>query len=236
MQDNLVTLVALLTAWVGATCAASPESPLRTFDGGSPRVRYEYVIDERGDTVKQGSYERWHKNGTLAAQGWYSDNQRDSTWRTWLSNGHRDSVSDWRNGVLDGYCRTYEIGPECCEYRNGTRHGQWWSRYAYGRYVDGLREGHWEERFHRETSLPGRRLSDYNCMAQGAYVNGKREGYWMIYCRWKFQPPIDQFVRYHEDTLLDTVPRDSVPHEILRKWTWPWPPETMDWRQPKECE
>lgn len=98
------------------------------YEDGAIEERYEVTVDGQGNQTRNGSYQRWHPGGELAAEGRYEDGERAGKWVFRYENGKREAQGVYRDGERNGKWILY--------HPDGKKRGQ-------GNYRDGLRSGSW---------------------------------------------------------------------------------------------
>jgi hypothetical protein len=73
------------------------------FPNGKPMDRFEAYLDEDGDLVKDGLWERWYANGKRQLHGHYKDGRFDGRRFQWDNNGELSTIEYFRNGNLTEY-------------------------------------------------------------------------------------------------------------------------------------
>jgi tetratricopeptide (TPR) repeat protein len=69
---------------------------------GSPKIRCEMKVNDRGVLLEHGTCVRWHRNGTKREEGTFVNGRCDGKWARWHENGRKASEQIYENGVLSG--------------------------------------------------------------------------------------------------------------------------------------
>lgn len=162
----------------GGAAEPTPAPPLDlAWPDGKPRVHCEQALDAKGETVRHGACQEWHKNGELAAEGRYELGQRSGEWRFLHDTGKLAAkgiyVAGDKNQIWDVY------------WPDGAKR-------AHGKYRGDLREGHWSV-WGPEGALDAEESGSYSIvkgdftpnqpMFRGEQKNGLPHGRWKIW--WK---------------------------------------------------
>jgi antitoxin component YwqK of YwqJK toxin-antitoxin module len=124
------------------------------YPGGAIKETYTVCKNKKGDFVREGLYQKFYENGRKSGDGYYKNNQKDSTWKAWNENNNDSIVENWRLSILHG--PYFKIsGPEITS----------------GNYVNGQKEGYWCEECYE--------YNTYHFGEHGNYHEGKREGKWI---------------------------------------------------------
>ena len=133
--------------------------------------------DEDGKSVRAVLF---YEDGTRAAEGLYTDMQKDSVWRYYSYYDSRLAAEEtYRQGKLNGPLHTYYnngIVSEVMEWVEGERNGIWEQYFENGRprlrahYKDGMLEG--EYIVYYENGNPS---------VAGFYSTDQRHGQWTFY-------------------------------------------------------
>lgn len=138
-------------------------------------VLSEGIIDEKGR--KQGPWKFFYRDGSLRAEGAYSNDLKIGRWRYLFRNGDVEQIGNYLRGEPDGLWTWYfEEGAILRqeEYAMGLEDGlsveynDSGAVIAQGEYIGGYKEGPW---FHQ--------LNDHR--EEGAYFEGARNGIWKHY-------------------------------------------------------
>lgn len=126
--------------------------------------------------VREGSHERYDKNGVLKEEGFYSNGKKEGEWKTYTDKGRLFQKSQYKGGKRDGETIDYNTyvkrdgQPQFIKmYKNGKLHGPHeqyndkGQKVIWGTYVEGKREGSWCD-------------YDWNRKVRcRSWVNGKRQ-------------------------------------------------------------
>jgi antitoxin component YwqK of YwqJK toxin-antitoxin module len=123
---------------------------------------------------REGEWNFFYENGSLKADGKYSNNLESGKWSYYNTDGKIEQTGSYKNGKYDGiwiwYFKEDSIKREE-EFYNGREEGEYveydetGNVIAKGKYYDGEREGEW---FYK--------VNDY--FEKGTYTGGLRDGKW----------------------------------------------------------
>jgi antitoxin component YwqK of YwqJK toxin-antitoxin module len=108
------------------------ENNSQTADSNVQRdtVKTNKLLEQRSDeTIQNGEYIQYYKNGVTKMRGMMKDGKRDGLWKSFYENGSPWSETTFRNGMKDGRTTTW--------YENEKK------RYE-GFYSADKESGHWK--------------------------------------------------------------------------------------------
>ncbi len=99
--------------------------------------------------IRNGLYERYHANGSLAVRGQMVDGERDGLWEEWHDTGIKYAEKSYRCGEAHGRWMNYYLdGTPKCErhFVDGLEHGTRTTFYTRGitwieEYAGGVKHG-----------------------------------------------------------------------------------------------
>ncbi len=162
------------------------------------KVKREEVSFEAG--VRQGVFQRWHKNGKPETHGYWLAGLRHHRWKTWWDNGRRRSRGRFFNGRKRGnWMWWFATGTpmETGAYKEGRKNGTWLDYHPNGKkarelkYVNGVLQGPQVSYYPNGQKSgeaifkDGKRQGAWHTFyptgkkrSQGQYLNGLRHGAW----------------------------------------------------------
>ena len=136
--------------------AKDDEHELKTYESyykdGQISQRYTYYLDSSGDKIYHGTLETWYLNGNPSTISEMRDGKMNGMSETYHKNGQLKSRVKWEDGKKEGL------------YESWHRDGE---KFNVGEYKDDKQEGLWEK--HNFV---------VNSWERGEYKDGKREGLW----------------------------------------------------------
>jgi antitoxin component YwqK of YwqJK toxin-antitoxin module len=163
------------------------------------RVIGHGIIDEQGQ--KQGPWKEYYMDGTLRAEGTYTNNVRTGLWKFYHPNGRLEQIGkydakgrgtgNWKWYYDNGALRRDENLFEGIHEGDYVEYDRDSTILLEGNYVDGIKEGFWRE-------------GEKGYREEGNYLEGVREGVW------KYYYPGD--ILYFEGAFIDGTP------DGLHKW------------------
>lgn len=155
-------------------CPAGTESR-----GAAPPVALESYCLRRTDAgaVRHGPYRQWFSDGTVRAEGTFSDGERDGSFTEYHEDGFPKAVTTFSRGVRDGKWRTFHPGGALeaeGTYDDGKKSGLatfYWpegTKKAEGTWRDDVKVG-------ESTNW----YPDGTLQSSGAYVAGNKHGEWI---------------------------------------------------------
>jgi len=136
------------------------------------RLLAEGIYDEQAR--KQELWKYFYETGELKETGRYKDGKRIGTWRFLFVNGDIEQIGDFRNDLATGTWRWYYQNKQLRleeEYEDGFEEGpsieysDSGTVIAFGKYVDGAKDGVWE-------------YTIGNVTEKGKYLDGEKQGTW----------------------------------------------------------
>lgn len=135
----------------------------------------EGIVDEAGNY--NGKWKNYFPDGTIMAEGTYTDSRRTGAWKFYNSSGKVEQTGNYSNGRPDGLWKWYygnDVVLREEEYFQGERDGIY-AEYspageiiAQGQYADGEKNGQWKSK-----------TGDYT--EEGNYIIGLKDGQWKSY-------------------------------------------------------
>jgi antitoxin component YwqK of YwqJK toxin-antitoxin module len=135
----------------------------------------EGIVDEAGN--HNGKWKDFYPDGSLLAEGTYTDNRRTGLWKFFAPTGKTEQTGFYNNGRPDGLWKWYYENGAILreeEYFQGQRDGEY-TEYSItgdivgkGQYSDGERNGDWKFRSGDITE-------------EGKYIIGLKDGLWKSY-------------------------------------------------------
>ena len=147
----------------------------RYFENGT--IKAIMVFNESGEYASATLY---YENGKKSAEGFFLNNQKDSTWK-YFSYYTQDLVSEefYKNGIKHGLEKVYYPDGTLSEqtrWKNGTREGKW-IRF----FEDGTKKSEAKYQFDQLNGPYTVFYATGKWLAKGNYMDGKREGPWLFY-------------------------------------------------------
>ncbi len=140
------------------------------------KVEYKNVYKETTGNCYSYQYD---EKGNLMAEGWYVNQEKDSTWTFYGLQQNLISREDYKNGTLNGSVLIYYQNgklAEKLEYVDGIKHGAWIQKYEDGKqkvkgtYINGSLHG--EVIYYNFEGRP---------FYKGKYNKGLRTGDWYTF-------------------------------------------------------
>jgi antitoxin component YwqK of YwqJK toxin-antitoxin module len=135
----------------------------------------EGIVDENGRS--NGRWKDFYPDGTIQAEGQYTENRRTGVWKFYNSSGKLEQTGSFNNGRPDGLWKWYYDNGALLreeEYFQGLRDGIF-TEYspdgeiiAQGQFTDGEKNGDWKYMAGDNTE-------------EGKYIIGLRDGQWKSY-------------------------------------------------------
>lgn len=132
----------------------------------------EGIVDETGN--RNGSWKDFYEDGSLKAEGRYTNNMQTGTWKYYNTKGVVEQTGNYNNGRPDGTWKWYYESGELLreeDYYRGQRDGLY-TEYSVtgeiivqGEYTDGEKDKFWKYN-----------SGDY--IEEGNYIIGLKEGSW----------------------------------------------------------
>jgi antitoxin component YwqK of YwqJK toxin-antitoxin module len=104
--------------------------------------------------IFDGPYKELYKNATVKRQGYYHENKKTNTWKTWSDDGRLTDSFVYLNGYVTGIGLSWD------------KEGHIIDSLMFGQNGDGISHGYW---------------SNGNFSQRGAYKQGKKDGLWTYY-------------------------------------------------------
>lgn len=178
--------------------------PVGDFVYYSTEGKVESRIDHYpGSHASHGRH--YHPNGMLMAEGRYVDEQKDSTWNFFDTDGKLRSVENWKTGKKDGEQITYFGDGSVAERKlfvQGVQNGVTQQFHPNGKlrysanYVDGVEEGMVTYYFENGSKE-----------IEGSMINGARDGGWTYYLE---EGPIQIQVLYAQGEYVKVKKENGV--------------------------
>jgi len=179
----------------------------RYYESGALKALLLY--DDKGEYARAKMF---YEDGQLAAEGWYYNSMKDSTWNYY-------SYYDHILTARETYIKGKKNGPEMHYYGNGNLS----ERIIW---ENDVKNGNWEQYFGNDVlklkgnylsgKLEGAFIVNYNngkAYLNGNYVNDMRQGKWTFY---KEDGTIDMAVEYMNGKTPDEEKLNDRQQEIFR--------------------
>jgi antitoxin component YwqK of YwqJK toxin-antitoxin module len=135
----------------------------------------EGIVNEAGN--RTGNWTDYYQDGTIQAEGQYTDNRQSGIWRFFNRSGKIEQTGSFINGRAEGLWRWFYTNGSLLreeEYYQGKRDGSYTEYSPYGdvivsgSYADGERNGEWK-------------YSSGDYSEQGKYILGLMDGLWQSF-------------------------------------------------------
>ena len=170
-----LTLIAVVFLAAPFVRVAVQDTELRAshWPNGKQRSLMEARVNLRGETVRDGRFQLFHENGSLATDGRYENDLEHGRWMRYSPDGELTAICEYEHGV--GHYRM--LRPDGSVLREG-------------RVVGETREGLWRE-YH-----PSGRVK-----LEGEYVDGEQHGVWTAWS--DEEPARSRSVRFDHGTIVE---------------------------------
>jgi antitoxin component YwqK of YwqJK toxin-antitoxin module len=179
----------------------------RYFESGSLMAILQY--DSKGEYIHA---KMWYDGGQLAAEGWYFNSVKDSTWKYYsYYDQSLTSMETYQKGIRNGamvhFYKNGEVS-EKIEWKNDKKEGPW-EQYFNGKilklkgfYVNGQLNGSFVVNFEDGTPF-----------VSGNYLNDQRHGKWTFYNE---DGTVNMVLDYVNGKTADTDKLNDKQEELFR--------------------
>ena len=154
-----------------------------------------YDIENYHNGKLNGEFKKFSKDNHLLVKGEYKEHKKEGVWGFYYSDGGLKNEVEYKNGEIDGVCRTYYCN-------NGALKTE---TYCKNNVIDGTNKIYYEEgglyklENYKEGNLEGAYKEYFQgggIRMEGNYKNGKKEGVWIDY-------ESSEFLLFKNDILLE---------------------------------